>query len=274
VTGVIAVPEPTNARLFGELLRAFREEAGLTQAELAKAAYCSQPLISGLENGTKGTRVDTIKAIDDAVGAKGKLVLIWPVTASGGQLPENLAELEVEASRIEDWDSRIMPGLLQTEEYMRAVMRSGLPQVTEAEREDRVRIRVERQQHIWQREKPPLLWFIIDEAVLYRPYGGKDVMREQLLRLVSAAEQPGTIIQVLRFSSVCHPGFEGPLRIMHFSGNPSIWYTEGWKSSGRLSAAKDEVSEQIIKFDLIRAAAIPPDQSVEFIASVRISNYE
>ncbi len=76
------MPEPTNAKPFGDLLRAFREEAGLSQTDLAKAAYCSQSLISGLENGMKGTRMETIQAIDGTVGAKGKLVAIWPVTAS------------------------------------------------------------------------------------------------------------------------------------------------------------------------------------------------
>jgi transcriptional regulator with XRE-family HTH domain len=87
------VPEPTNAKLFGDLLRAFREEAGLSQTELAKAAYCSQSLISGLENGTKGTRMETVQAIDGAVGAGGKLVAIWPVTASDQQTLENLTAL-------------------------------------------------------------------------------------------------------------------------------------------------------------------------------------
>jgi len=267
------VPEPTNARLFGDLLRAFREEAGLSQTELAKAAYCSQSLISGLETGTKGTREDTIKSIDGAVGANGKLVVIWPVTASEQLSAENLAALEAEAIRLADWDSRLVPGLLQTPEYARAVARNGLPYANEAEQDEVVAKRVERQA-ILQRERPPLSWFIIDEAVLYRAYGGTKVMREQLLRLESAAEQPGIFVQVMRFSTVRHPGFEGPLRIMEFSDKPPIWYTEGWESAGRLSDAKDAVSAAMVHFELIRAAALPPEQSAEFIASIRGSHYE
>jgi transcriptional regulator with XRE-family HTH domain len=267
------VPEPTNAKLFGDLLRAFREEAGLSQTDLAKAAYCSQSLISGLETGTKGTREETIQAIDGAVDAKGKLVAIWPVTASDQQTLENLAALEAEAIRLEDWDNRVIPGLLQTEEYARALVRNGRPQTSEAKREEVVSKRVARQA-IWQQESPPLSWFIIDEAALHRPHGGREIMREQLLRLESAAEQPGVFVQVMPFSNVRHPGFEGPLRIMQFTDRPPIWYTEGLVSSGRLSDAKDEVLAQMIKFDLIRAAALPPEQSAEFIASVRGSHYE
>jgi len=268
------MPEPTNAKLFGDLLRAFREEGGLSQTDLAKAAYCSQSLISGLENGTKGTRIETIRAIDAGVGAKGKLVATWPVTASEQQTLNNMIALEAEAIRLEDWESRIVPGLLQTSEYAHALMRNGLPQASEAERDELVRIRMERQEGVWQREKPPLCWFIIDEAVLYRPHGGSSVMREQLLRLEDAAEQPGIFIQVMEFSIVRHPGFEGPLRIMQFLDKPPIWYTEGWSRAGRLSDAKEEVSAQMMKFDLIRAAALPPEKSVEFIASVRGSHYE
>jgi transcriptional regulator with XRE-family HTH domain len=267
------MPEPTNAKLFGELLRAFREEAGLSQTDLAKAAYCSQSLISGLENGTKGSRIETIQAIDGAVGAKGKLVSTWPITSSGGQLPENLAELEADAIRIHDWDNRIIPGLLQTEDYARAIARNGLPYADQNEREQVIAKRMERQS-IWRRERPPVSWFIIDEAVLYRPHGGKDVMREQLLQLEGTAEQPGKIIQVMRFTTVRHPGFEGPLRIMEFSDKPLIWYTEGWRSSGRLSDAKGEASAAMAEFNLIRAAALPPEESAEFIASVRVSHYE
>jgi hypothetical protein len=69
-------------------------------------------------------------------------------------------------------------------------------------------------------------------------------------------------------------GFEGPLRIMEFSDKPPIWYTEAWRSSGRLSDAKDEVLAAMADFNLIRAAALPPEQSAEFIASVRGSHYE
>jgi transcriptional regulator with XRE-family HTH domain len=267
------MPEPTNAKLFGDLLRAFREEAGISQTELAKAAYCSQSLISGLETGARGTRIETFVAIDGAVGAKGKLVIMWPVTASDAQTLENLVALEAEATTIEESDNRVIPGLLQTPDYARAVIRNGRSRITKSELDRLVTSRMERQA-IWQRDEPPLSWFIIDEGILYKPHGGKEVMREMLLKLESAAEQPGMFFQVLPFANVRHPGFEGPLRIMEFLDRAPIWYTEGVDGSGRLSDSKDEVSAQRLKFGLIRAAALPPEQSTEFIASVRGSHYE
>jgi transcriptional regulator with XRE-family HTH domain len=266
------MPEPTNAKLFGDLLRAFREEAGLSQTDLAKAAYCSQSLISGLENGTKGTRVETIQAIDGAVGAKGKLVSTWPVTASDQQTIENLASLEAEAVKILSWEPGVLPGLLQTPDYARAIMRSAKPRERSDKIEADLAARLERQ-NILTKDEPPFTWFALDESALRRPYGGKAAMREQLLKLESLADEPNTVIQIMPFTATRHPGQEGALLIMEFPDKPPVWYTEG-RHSGRMTEAKDEVSMAMTHFDLIRAAALSPEQSIEFIASARGIHYE
>jgi transcriptional regulator with XRE-family HTH domain len=267
----ISSTEHSPVKIAGEVLRSLREAADLTQAELAEKAYCSQSLISGLERGTKTTGKKTIDLIDHAVGAKGLIIKIWPVTESGWQSPESLADIEAKAIVINDWDERLIPGLLQTADYARAVTRAAWPRASDDEIEDAVKTRIDRQS-ILVKPKPPLGWFVFDQGVLYRPFGGRRAIRDQLIKLEEAASMPHITIQVMRFGSVEHPGSTGPLRIMEFSDNSPIWYTEGL-SSGRMTEAKDEVASAMADFNLIRATALSPGESLRLIRKVREARY-
>lgn len=221
--------EKSPAQIAGDLLRAFRDEAGLSQAELAQMAHCSQPTISGLERGTAAGTPTTIKSIDEALRAKGKIIKLWAVADFGGQSAEKLATLEAQAVKIHDYEGRVVPGLLQTPDYARAVIRSANPRASDEKIDELVHRRIDRQD-IFRKDNRPLLWSVIDESVLYRPFGGNSVIRQQLLSLEEAASQPDIVIQVIRFSAVDHPGSAGPLRIMEFTENPPIWYTEPFSS--------------------------------------------
>jgi transcriptional regulator with XRE-family HTH domain len=268
----VAEVEKSPAEIVGDLLRAFRDEAGLSQAELAQLAHCSQPTISGLERGTATGTPSIIKCIDEALRARGKIVKLWTVTDFGGQSAEKLATLEAQAVKIHDYEGRVIPGLLQTPEYARAVIRSANPRACEEKLDELVRKRIDRQA-ILKKQDRPLLWSVIEEGVLYRPFGGNAVIREQLLSLEEAASHPDVVIQVIRFSAVDHPGSAGPLRIMEFTSDAPVWYTEG-SSSGRLSDDKDEVRDRMYYFDLIRAEAMSPVNSIRFISKVRGSRHE
>jgi transcriptional regulator with XRE-family HTH domain len=260
-------------KVAGDALRHLRERAGLTQAELAKRVFCSQPTISEIERGMTLARPDFVASIDGAVEADGLLSAIWPVTAAGGYSPELLASLETKTIKISDWDNRFVPGLIQTPEYARAVIRASRPRAS-AEQVDEVLAKRLERQGIHGREDPPMGWFVMDECVLHRPYGGEEAMHEQLVKLETAAAQPNTVIQIMESAATSHPGGEGPLRIMEYRDSSPIWYTDGWYESGRLSEDKDEVLQAMTNFDLIRASAMSPDRSVEFIATVRVQQYE
>jgi transcriptional regulator with XRE-family HTH domain len=260
------------AQIAGELLRAFRDEAELSQAELAQMSHCSQPTISGLERGSATGTPTTIKSIDEALKAKGKIIKFWAVADFGEQSAEKLAMLEAQAIKIHDYEGRVIPGLIQTPDYARAVMRAALPLASVERIENDLAERIKRQE-ILALDGPLMAWFIVDESVLYRPFGGKEVMREQLVKLEGTASRPGRFIQVVRFSAVNHPGSAGPLRLMEFSAHDSIWYTEG-ASSGKLTDDKDEVRDRMSYFDLIRASALSPEQSIRFIEKIRSSRYE
>jgi len=173
---------------------------------------------------------------------------------------------------INDWDDRLVPGLLQTPDYARAVMRAGLPRASDEEIADAVETRVNRQS-AFTKPNRPLGWFVLGQSVLHRPFGGREIMRDQLIKIEESAGQPHFTIQVMRLSTVDHPGSKGPLRVMEFPDNSPIWCTEG-SSSGRMTESKDEVASAIADFNLIRACALSPGESVKLIGKVREARHE
>jgi len=266
--------ETNPVRVFGDVLRALREKAGLSQRELAERVYCSASLISAIENGTKPAKLDLVKRIDDALNAGVALVKVWPITTTGNYPSwfALVAELEKEACKIHEWEARAVSGLIETPDYARALMRAGRPRDSDEKIEVDVNARLERQE-IFSRGNPPMAWFVLDESILYRPIGGSRVMRHQLIKLEKMTEQTNVVVQVMPFMAIGHPGVEGPLRILEFPDSPPIWYSEGWYS-GRMAETKDEVSSAMTCFDIIRASALPPDESMRMIAEVRCSKYE
>ena len=266
--------ETNPVRVFGDVLRALREKAGLSQRELAERVYCSASLVSAIENGTKPAKLDLVKLIDGALNAGGALIKVWPITTTGNYPSwfALVAELEKEACKIHEWEARAVPGLIETPDYARVLMRTVRPRDNDEKIEADVNSRLERQE-IFSKDNPPMTWFILDESILHRPIGGTRVMRNQLIKLEKMADQTNVVIQVMPFTVSGHPGAEGPLRILEFLESPPIWYTEGWYS-GRMAETKDEVASAMTCFDLIRASALPPSESMQMIAEVRCGKYE
>ncbi len=266
--------ETNPVQVFGSVLRTLREQAGLSQRELAVRVYCSASLISAIELGTKPAKLDLVERLDETLNASGMLLKVWPITTNGSypSFFALVAEMEKEACKIHEWELRIVPGLLQTPDYARALMRAGRPRDSDEKIEADVTARMDRQE-LFSRENPPMAWFVLDESILYRPLGGNYVMRNELIKLEKMMEQTNVVIQVMPFNATEHPGVEGPLRILEFLDSPPIWYTEGWYS-GRMAETKDEVSSAMTCFDLIRASALSPSESLQMIAQVRCSRYE
>lgn len=266
--------ETNPVQVFGSVLRTLREQAGLSQRDLAMRVYCSASLISAIELGTKPAKLDLVERLDATLNASGVLLKVWPITTTGGYASwfAYVAELEKEACKIHEWELRTVPGLLQTPDYARALMRAVRPRDSDEKIENSVNLRIERQE-IFSRDEPPMAWFVLDESVLHRPLGSGYVMRNQLIKLEKMAEQTNVVVQVMPFDATEHPGSEGPLRILEFSDSAPVWYTEGWYS-GRMAETKEEVSSAMTCFDLIRASALPPSESLKMIAQVRCSKYE
>jgi transcriptional regulator with XRE-family HTH domain len=260
--------------VFGSVLRTLREKAGLSQRELAARVFCSPSLVSAVELGTKPAKLDLVERIDGELNAGGMLVKVWPITTAGNYPSwfAYVAELEKEACKVHEWELRTIPGLLQTPDYARVLMRAVRPRDNDEKIEADVTARVERQE-IFSRDNPPMAWFVLDESILHRPLGGNHVIRNQLIKLEKMAEQTNVVIQVMPFDATGHPGVEGPLRILEFPDSAPVWYTEGWYS-GRMAETKAEVSSAMTCFDLIRASALAPGESLQMIAEVRCRKYE
>jgi len=261
-------------QVFGSVLRTLREQAGLSQRDLAARVYCSASLISAVELGTKPAKLDLVQRLDETLNASGVLLKVWPITTTGGYPSwfAYVAELEKEACKIHEWELRSVPGLLQTPEYARALMRAVRPRDSDEKIEADVTRRMDRQE-IFSGDTPLMAWFVLDESILHRPLGGSYMMRNQLLKLEKMTEQTNVVVQVMPFNATEHPGAEGPLRILEFLDSQPVWYTEGWYS-GRMAETKDEVSSAMTCFDIIRASALPPSESLQVIAQVRCSKYE
>lgn len=263
--------------VFGNVLRALRERAGLSQKQLADLVHYSASLISAIETGTKPAKLDLVRRLDRALGAGGALVAVWPITTVG-TYPSwfaRIAELEVDAIKIHEWELRYVPGLIQTADYAREVMRANRPRYKsrndDESIEEDVVARIERQD-ILTKENAPRAWFVIDESVLHRVIGDPAVMAKQLEHLETMAELTNIIVQILPFSVMPHSGGAGPLKILEFSDTPTIGYTEG-RWSGRIIESRDDVALAMSHFDLIRASALPPSESVKFITEFRSKKY-
>ena len=173
--------------------------------------------------------------------------------------------LEAETTGIRSYENSVVHGLLQTEDYARAVLRELQPRLTTEQVERQVDLRMARQRRI--EEEPALdLWVIHDEAVVRRAVGGPAVMRGQLAQLLEAVSRPGITLQVLPFESGAHAGLRGPFSILEFADRSDSRVAHVESVAGFIYMEKErEVRVCSDAFDRLRAAALAPGASVDLI---------
>jgi transcriptional regulator with XRE-family HTH domain len=242
-----AVPYPqpgySSARLvLGARLRRLREAAGISCEDAGRAIRGSASKISRLELGRTGFKLRDVAdlltryGVDEEAERATMLALAAHANAANwwqehadvvpGWLEQYL-ELEPAASLIRTYQVQLVPGLLQTEDYARAVVRLGRPDAPEAEVERRVELRMARQR-ILHRDEPTRLWAVIDEASLRRPIGGPTVMRAQVEHLIEASRLPHVNLQVLPLGAGGHGACGGSITMLRFSEDelPDVVYLE------------------------------------------------
>ncbi|MCX4801330.1 helix-turn-helix transcriptional regulator [Streptomyces sp. NBC_01214] len=250
-------------------LRRLREEAGLKQAQLGAIIFCTGSLIGMIENGKRVPTRDFSERVDAALGTDGHFSrLVGLVLRS--VLPvwfQPFAEMEARASYISTYQAQLVYGLLQTPDYARAVLASGLPD----ELDDMLAARLDRQR-ILDRGRPPMVWVVLDEAALYRPIGGLDVMRDQLAHLLSFREKRWVRIQVLPFAAGEHASLIGSFTAMRFDDDPDMVYSEDL-ISGHMTANPDTVKEAALRYAHVQAAALSVEASAALIVRVMEERY-
>ncbi|WP_330185440.1 helix-turn-helix domain-containing protein [Nocardia sp. NBC_01503] len=172
---------------------------------------------------------------------------------------------EAEALSARFFQASFVPGLLQTEAYANAVYETTMPKISEQVREQRVRARLERSRVLGKHD-PLELWVVLDEAVIKRLVGGKEVMRQQFDQLLDHTNKRNVILQILPFDAGAHPGMLGSFTLLDFPdpADPELVYVEGI-ASDELIEGHPEVRRYGVMFDQLRAMALSPRDSITMI---------
>jgi Domain of unknown function (DUF5753) len=176
--------------------------------------------------------------------------------------------LEESASLIRAYEPQVVPGLLQTEDYIRAIATANFPGASSEETDRRVGLRLARQQ-LLTRASAPEYWVVMDETVLRRSIGGPSIMRAQLAHLIQAAAWPNVTMQVIPFSAGWHPALHGMFWIFRFpdAEMPDIVYSEALTSAYYLNKP-EETARYTEALDRMCAQAAPPEQTVTILRDI------
>lgn len=261
-------PSTSPRALLGAELRHARIKAGLTQDELGEPLFVSGSYIGQMEAGTRRILREHAVRLDDVLGTTD--FFARNCEASGKSLyPDHFAEAaeaEAMAESIREYAPLLIPGLLQTEGYARAVFRAYQPTATEDVIDALVEARLDRA-HLLADPTRPLLWAVLDEAVLRRRVGSNAVMAEALRHLTDLARRHRILVQVLPFDAGAHASMGGALKLMSFADAPPLTYLEG-PGTGQLEDSPASVTRHQLAYDLIGASALSPESSLALITSV------
>jgi hypothetical protein len=256
---------------------------GLTREEAAEAIRASEWKIHRLENGQVGFKerdiVDLLRLyeVTDPGEVADFVALAREANTPGwwqhygDVLPSwfrTYVDLEAAAVLIRTYEGQFVPGLLQTDAYMRAVVHGGHLEDSSEEVGRRVRLRMARQT-LLTGEQPPRLWAVIDEAALHRPVGGREVMRGQLERLFEATKLPNVTLQILPFHAGAHPAMVGSFSILRFPEQelPDVVYLEHLTSAVYLNKP-EEVDQYLHVMESICVRAAAPDRTAELLDKI------
>ncbi|NRQ35614.1 helix-turn-helix domain-containing protein [Nonomuraea sp. NN258] len=261
-------PADSPTALFGFELRRHRKARGWSQLSLSKEVSYSVGTISMIETARRSPTEEFARLCDGALEAEGALMRLWPMVSHASAPPWFRPWLDVEATAeaIRTWEPLVVPGLLQTEDYARAIL-SGEPGVSPEEIEEHVTARMERQS-ILRRPKPPILWVVLDEGVLHRPIGSPHIMEAQLTHLLEAAHAVRITIQILPLDAYSTTGLLGGFAIAQAHGTPDTAYVEA-ASNAQVTDWTESVKTLAFRYEGIRSEALSQRESVKLIKETR-----
>ncbi|MFI9588407.1 helix-turn-helix domain-containing protein [Streptomyces sp. NPDC052236] len=271
--------------VLGRRLQDLRTAADLTAQQVGKRLRQSYTTVTRMERAEVQLKWATVKALLEIYGvakdeAEEFLALTEKANISGwwqgyrDVLPNWFGvhvSLETSATHIRTYEPHVVPGLLQTADYARGVLRLGVPHVSEAILERRVELRMQRQALLSRPEPdPPLLWVVMDETVLRRSVGPPEIMSAQIDRLLEASELPNVTLQVSAFGAGLHPGAFAPFTLFRFQipelpdvvGNDSL-------STAHYSEDREEVALYREVMDRMSIQAMPKERTRDLLCDVR-----
>ncbi|MFD1536857.1 helix-turn-helix domain-containing protein [Nonomuraea guangzhouensis] len=258
---------------FSSRLRSYRTKQGLSQERLAERLTYSESAVGHVERMMRKPSEELTREIEKALGLHGQLLELLPQihNSLGPKWFQEWPRVEAAAHTIRTSEPMIIPGLLQTESYARRVF-LGKPGATEDEAEKAVQLRI-RRQSVFLRKPPPMYSSLVDENVLHRPVGGKEVMREQLAKILEILNPPYVTVRVLPLAAGLTTGLLGAFEVATLrDGGPDHAYIES-AEEGLVTNRTQTVQALIVRWDALSNMAHPVDASREIIREV-MSRYE
>jgi transcriptional regulator with XRE-family HTH domain len=255
----------TPRTMLGRRLRRLREGAGLSLRALAEQVGYPHTYISRVERGEQLPSLALAAALDTHFGTDGLFADLLEM-AQDASIPDYgrmILGSEEKATRIQIFTSSLIPGLLQTEEYARALFRASLPGESEEKLSERVETRM-RRKRVLSKDNPPFYWAIMDEAALKRPIGGSKCMRDQIAYMLEVSASSHITTQVLPFTQGEHPMLGGSLSLLTRQNGTTIGYVESF-ASGEPVESQPRIVELTQRFDVARSMALPEQESLDLI---------
>ncbi|MFF4543855.1 Scr1 family TA system antitoxin-like transcriptional regulator [Streptomyces sp. NPDC001435] len=253
-------------KMVGALLALHRQAAGYTQRSLGERFVVGEDMIASIEQGRRPLKPDLAEQFDEFLDTKGALSVALSKMPEVDLVPlwaEEYLDREREATVISWYESLLVPGLLQTEAYARAVFRNKVPVCDKDEIEQLVAARVERHE-ILHRRTPPILSFVLWEAALLDHLGGDEVHLGQVRHLRQCADVPGLALQILPLGRTSHAGLAGPFILLETPEHQRLAYTENQRGS-QLIADPDEVAILNQKYAMLRTQALTTEDTRDLL---------
>ncbi|MFI2347362.1 Scr1 family TA system antitoxin-like transcriptional regulator [Streptomyces sp. NPDC019443] len=253
----------TSWHVIGAQLAVFRREARLTQAGLADAVGMHEETVASIEQGRRPLKLDFAIRLDEMLDTKRALQTAVEKVPERERFPafaQDFVDHEQEALTLLSYQTQAVPGLLQTEEYARAVFSCLYPPLDEEQLEEWVQARLVRQK-IFERKPRPMVNFLLEESILHRPIGGRQVLRVQNQHLRRCAELPFLGLQIMPTDRETHAGLAGPMVLLETPDHDQLAYIEGQHISF-LVDDPDQVSMYQQKYGMLRSQALSPAESM------------
>ncbi|MFH8566778.1 Scr1 family TA system antitoxin-like transcriptional regulator [Streptomyces sp. NPDC017988] len=249
-------------KMLGAQVGALRRAQGLTQRQLAGRLLVDEETVASIEQGRRPLKEDLAVALEKILAARGVLTAALENMPEVDLFPrwaEEYMDLEREAIALSWYDNQVLPGILQTDPYARAVFSNEVPTLHEDDISLRVAARMERQE-ILHRQAPPTASFVISEVTVRDRLGGDEVYFGQLRHLREAADLPGVTLQIMPIGRDVHAGLSGPFILLETPDHQRIAYVEAQRGS-QLVADPDEVSLLERKYAMLRTQALNAQES-------------